>query len=358
MNDKKFKAILKSYDKRYEFRLCEESEYLRLIDFLDKYWHKNHVLATSKNLMDWQYLDKKNHVYNFVLAIERETDEIHGILGFIKTDFFDSSITLPMRWGAIWKVREDVAVRGLGLAMKLYMYNHIKAPYAGGIGLSRFSREINKKMGEEMGKLNHFYMINSNCSSYHLLKNVRSEYFSPENFDSNKEFHFCDIDEFQKKNQNYWEHLLPYKSKEYYLKRFLKHPFYKYQCIEIRDENGEANAAFFIRICEHDGARCIMIVDFVGDARCFKGTQKCFENLLNEMNAEYLSFYEYGLSDEVLYEAGLRKYSGEELILPCYYEPFEQVNVDIDFHYFNSENVSKALYFFKGDADQDRPNIL
>ena len=76
------------------------------------------------------------------------------------------------------------------------------------------------------------------------------------------------------------------------------------------------------------------------------------------MNAEYLSFYEYGLSDEVLYEAGLRKYSGEELILPCYYEPFEQVNVDIDFHYFNSENVSKALYFFKGDADQDRPNIL
>lgn len=50
-----------------------------------------------------------------------------------------------------------------------------------------------------MGKLNHFYMINSNCSSYHLLKNVRSEYFSPENFDSNKEFHFCDIDEFQKK---------------------------------------------------------------------------------------------------------------------------------------------------------------
>lgn len=59
MNDKKFKAILKSYDKKYEFRLCEESEYLRLIDFLDKYWHKNHVLATSKNLMDWQYLDKK-----------------------------------------------------------------------------------------------------------------------------------------------------------------------------------------------------------------------------------------------------------------------------------------------------------
>jgi hypothetical protein len=43
-----------------------------------------------------------------------------------------------------------------------------------------------------------------------------------------------------------------------------------------------------------------------------------------------------------------------ELIIPSYFEPFEQRNVKIELAY-----KAKFQYVaFKGDADQDRPNIV
>lgn len=359
MDEGRFKNILKMYDAKYEMRFCREDELPRLVAFLDNYWRKNHVLSKSKELMDWQYLDAKNHRYNFIFAIYRETDEIHGILGFIKTDHFDEEIKFPMRWGAIWKIREDVASRGLGLAMKLYMYEHVKAPYAGGIGLSRFSREINKKMGEEMGKLTHFYMINPKMDTFLLIDNLKnSDKESGAIADENLKFVACDAQEFEKAQEDYLEYMLPYKSKLYYVNRFLKHPFYKYHCAKVVDGEQRSKAVFFYRICEHNDAKCIMIVDFLGTEKALIGTKGCFEKLLEDNQAEYISFYEYGLSEDALQEAGFKKRDESEVVIPLYYEPFEKVNVDIDFHYFNDTSVEEKKYFFKGDADQDRPNIL
>jgi len=166
LKETRFENVLKLYNKKYELRFCRQDEYNRLIYFLDCFWRKNHILVKSKELLDWQYLDKDKKQYNFVFAIERKTNDIHGVLGFIKTDLFDKNIKTPMRWGAIWKVREYVANMGLGLAMKLFLYENVKAPYAGGIGLSKYSKKINQKMGEEMGVLNHYYMINQKTNNF------------------------------------------------------------------------------------------------------------------------------------------------------------------------------------------------
>lgn len=359
MDEKRFANILKQYTNRYEIRFCGEKEQLRLREFIDRYWRKNHVLASSEELLDWQYLDKKNHRYNFVMAIEKKTDEIHGILGFIPTNIFDPGIKTPMRWGAVWKIREDVASRGLGLAMKMYMYQNAKAPYAGGIGLSRFSREINRKMGEEVGVMKHFYIINPDMKDFALADHVeRENKKSCGILNHNIHFEECGKSDFENGQEEFFKELLPYKSGMYYIKRFFEHPFYKYQCIKVVDEKEKSSAAFFIRICRNGSAKCIMIVDFLGKEEALTGAEGCFQKLLADYNAEYISFYEYGLNGESLRRAGFKERQESEIVIPLYYEPFERVNADIDFHYYNDGTVEKKPYFFKGDADQDRPNIL
>ena len=42
------------------------------------------------------------------------------------------------------------------------------------------------------------------------------------------------------------------------------------------------------------------------------------------------------------------------IIIPNYYEPFEQKNIDINF----STNIHEGFRMFKGDGDQDRPNSI
>ena len=42
-----------------------------------------------------------------------------------------------------------------------------------------------------------------------------------------------------------------------------------------------------------------------------------------------------------------------EIIVPDYFSPFEQKNIDI--HFFTTDN--QPTCFFKGDGDQDNPRI-
>ena len=46
----------------------------------------------------------------------------------------------------------------------------------------------------------------------------------------------------------------------------------------------------------------------------------------------------------------------DSFILPNYFEPFEFRNVELDFAY-KSNAKSGSLSIFRGDSDQDRPNL-
>lgn len=356
MDNRRLAQVAAMYEKRYEIRFCRKEEADVLMAFLDRYWKKGHILSKNKRLLDWQYLDERYERYNFILAVCREDGEIHGIMGFIPTDLFDAEIATPMRWGAIWKVREDVATKGLGLAMKFYMYQYAPAPYAGGIGLSAYSKSINAKLGEEMGVLKHYYMINNEKKEFCLIKNLTSCCQIPVRADGPA---FLETDEqsFSNHERDYAQYLLPYKSTRYYINRYFRHPMYQYHCGSLQNERGE-NAFLFYRLCCHDAARCIMVVDFIGQESALQGAESAFAKLLVQYDAEYLSFYEYGMDDAVLTAAGLSLKTDTEdgLILPLYYEPFVQKNVLVDYHYFNDDSVVRKVFFFKGDADQDRPN--
>lgn len=347
------------YEKNYEIRFCRTDEVECLIEFIDRYWQKNHIFTKCRELLDWQHYDRVRDRYNFVLAIERQTQEIHGVIGFIMSSIYDEKIETPIRWGAIWKVREDVGTKGLGIALKYFLEKNVPAPYVGGVGLSRFSKEINEKLEEEVGRLELYYMLNSYKKEYFLVGNYEQISFEKPGADRKEKKGFVNVsrEEFQDGDKVYFSQIPSYKSPEYYVRRYFEHPIYRYHFTEIWGEDSPG-ACFIWRFCEHEGYRCIVIVDFLGKAEAMAGHYDNFQKLLKETGAEYISFYNIGLEEQCFYQGGFKKRSDSDIIIPVYYEPFLKQNVELDYHYIAKPGTAEEKLIFKGDADQDRPNQL
>lgn len=346
------------YEKSYEFRFCRLNEIERVEKFIDEYWQKNHIFTKSRSLLDWQHLDLQNERYNFVLAIHKETDEIHALIGFIMSGLYDERIDHPIRWGAIWKIREDVGVKGLGIAVKWFFEQNAPASYIGGIGLSNDSKRINQKLGEKTGQLNHFYLLNDQMTEYELVGDYKNlDRARPVSFDRNPVY-LTEISENEFRFAGpYTDAIPPFKSLDYYVNRYFRHPVYSYRFTEIRTGEQDRIACLIWRKAEHEGASCIFIVDYIGDGTEMAGCYSEFQKMMSLNDAEYISFYNYGFDENLFYAGGFRNVKDSEVIIPLYFEPFVKKNVVLDYHYYADGGPDCEL-FFKGDADQDRPNRL
>ena len=233
------------YEQEYDIHICRKDEIEQVISFIDIYWKKGHILTKSRELMDWQYYNKKEENYNFVIAISRKTREIHGLIGFIMSDTYDSLISTPIRWGAIWKIREDVALKGLGEFLKGYMEIHAPAPYIGGVGLSKYSKEIDTKLGERMGRLKQFYILNPTIGEYNLVGNAKPiNYIGEIKRDYKSSFKRMDKNTFKLFAGNIAHKIVPYKSINYYINRYYEHPIYEYAGVAVFDDKGVPSELF------------------------------------------------------------------------------------------------------------------
>ncbi len=343
------------YDKHYDIHICTVEEIDDLLEFIDTYWQKGHILTKSRSLLDWQHLDKNNNRYNFIIARSKQDGSIHGVLGFILTSIYDRNIEQPIRWGAIWKVREDVAIKGLGLALKGRLEELVPVHYIGGVGLSKYSKSIDAKLGERMGKLNQYYIVNPEMKEYRLIRNPIVPQIS--NNDNKKKICELSEKEFTPVATHIQEFIMPYKSLRYYVERYYHHPIYKYKTLGIYGDNNDLEAIIVYRKTEANGSNNIFIVDYFGMEGALRGTHRELLGIMKNEQAECISFPCEGISADELQDAGFLLRDTDNMILPVYYEPFEQRNVDLDFHFWTDINY-EGIVIVKGDADQDRPNRL
>ena len=76
--------------------------------------------------------------------------------------------------------------------------------------------------------------------------------------------------------------------------------------------------------------------------------------LIEKNNYEYVDLLAYGIEDGLLFESGFERiYEDDCNIVPNYFEPFVKENVVI----YCTISIPGAV-IFKGDADQDRPNMI
>lgn len=353
--DKIYERFIKIFGREYDFHFCDVSEINEVSIFIDSHWKRGHILTKSKELMDWQYYDPLNNRYNFIIARHKATQEIHGIEGFISTQQYDHDIKDCMVWGAIWKTRDDLALPGLGAIIKQFREKNVHAKYSMEIGISEDAMTYSKKLNKMVFSLTPYYMLNPLKTNYHLIEPnlyVNEEHNIEYGMQRNISGVLCDADMWNKELFSFID-MPPYKSNRYYYNRYFLHPIYKYQCLVLRSE--DLDEAIFYRIVSVENVNCIIFADYIGKGKLLAHSNKIIEKLMVENDAEYILFLTYSEFDNEITNCGFKNAEKDGSVVPVYFEPFLKKTVKI----YGTTNMDTIYWpVFKGDADQDRPNIL
>lgn len=88
----------------YNIKQVPTCEVNKLVHFINMHWKHNHSLAVSRELLNFQHLDKDKDCYNFLVAENKETGEYDALIGFIPVAQYDKDLVgNGDYWGAIWK---------------------------------------------------------------------------------------------------------------------------------------------------------------------------------------------------------------------------------------------------------------
>ncbi|WP_333859913.1 hypothetical protein [Clostridium sp.] len=354
LNGKKYIEVL---SKEYDVRFCRVEEGNQLVEFLKNYWKKDHIFVLSRELFNWQHFDAVNKRYNYVVARHKKSGEFHSVLGFVPTSQFDINIKDMEIWPCIWKSRDDINFKGLGVSLYYYMKNNLPVETISILGISEMALSIYKHWNFETGKIKHYYMLNEKMDNYKLVSKYEDALkVSDSNFvDNGVIICECPLNEYLNLSDEVFEGISKYKSKDYYVNRFYKHPMYTYKLFTI-NKAGNAKGVLVTRECSAHNRKCLRVVDYIGRLQSIEGCKEELIKLIDDNNYEYIDFVEAGLNGESLKKAGFVDKKSSNIIVPNYYEPFYMQNIELDYA-IKTVSVDVKKVFYKADADQDRPNI-
>lgn len=337
----------------YSIRFCKKDELKLLQNFIDKHWRKGHVLATSKELFEFQHLYDQFDDYTFAIALNNETGEIDGAFGLIDYWKYDTTHTIPNAgWTAIWKVRDDVNNSEIGgVAFKL-----LKFLLANGcvdvfcsLGISQIYKGIATKMHFTVGEMNHYYIVNNKITDFKVI--CKPEVNTPSNTKGYTINTLPSLDNVELAINN----LNPFKNIVFYRNRYENHPFFKYVFWGVYQKE-ELKAVFVIRHINVNGRRIIRIMDIIGDLCPQYSIYDSIQKIIGECNAEYVDCLNAGIDETLFIKLGFTKINREYgTIIPEHLNPLELKYIPLEYAYISEK---EPVVIFKGDGDQDRPNSL
>ena len=350
-------SILTNLESIYSFSICKKEEGDEVVDFLRKYWRgENYCLVKSRDLFDWQYFNKRTGTYNFVIARHKQRDEIDCIEGFIPVSMYDETNDTGYMWGSIWKTRDDIRTFGLGMAVLCYMNRIFSMSKWMAFGLSQFSISNYTSLGFECRNSEHYFLLNPTKQKFKLCGGVEAYINKDYTGDNSFSLNECSLEEYQNINSDneMFNAYNSFKTKDFYVNRYFKHPWYEYKAYSISKE--DVKAIIFTRECKAEGAKCLRIVDYVGRHDWLESVNEKLKGLLEQNNYEYIDLIIAGENPDVLNKAGfINKKIDENIIIPNYFEPFVKENVPM-FYTYHKNCTSTVVY--KADGDQDRPNFV
>lgn len=340
----------------YVIRICEEHMITDVMKFIDEHWSKGHILATSKELVHWQYYNARHKYYNFIVAQDVHSNEILGVLGFIPTYIFDYDITDEEKfiWLALWKVREDVKSGGLGIKLLTAISKIEKTDKIGTVGINDKVEPIYKFMKYTTGQMDRFVIVNKSLSEYSLVVNDKTKSYDVEN---KYTYRILDKNEICELYSDISTNEYPKKTDNYYINRYYEHPFYDYDFVCI-EENNNPCIIFVVRNGITEKGNGIRVVDVIGDFFKVGNVFGVMQNILTHYRAEFIDIFYNGDSNNGLIQMGFYNLKiDDEMIVANYFEPIVLKNVGIKYaYYMQGKEQNKTI--FKGDGDQDRPNMI
>lgn len=337
----------------HDIKIASAEETGAVQDFIRRYWKEDHIFVTSKEMLLWQHSSSDTpHALNFVIAKDKGSGTVDAINGFISTSHFDSDLeSCRDFWLAIWKRREDISDVTLGIRLFYFVQQTFVPRSIGVVGLSEVAATLYARLGFQVGHLNQYFILNRNIASPTIAVDKGfefSELHAPSPY-TITEVSGSDMRAMKKITPGKW---VPTKSIRFLLNRYVRHPVYKYRVFAVL-EAGVPRCLIVMRAAHAQGSSCLRIVDFYGAFEGLASIQSELLTLAEREHAEYVDCYNYGVEPEVFRRLGFER-RNDRVTIPNYFEPFERRNIDLTFGI-----KSDCRYVvFKGDSDQDRPNVL
>ena len=333
---------------------CIHAEIQDVMSFIDNHWQKGHVLATSRQLMDWQH-GSTDGSYDYLVA--KDDGKIWGVLGYISTRRFDEKLVdHNVIWLALWKVA-DGAPSGLGLRM-LDALQKVEPHVAIAVnGINFKLPPLYKALKYEVGELQHYFVTNPRCKM--SLASAPPGYSWPTPSVTGSRWQEMTASELKCMGPaTIQSEALVKKTPSYFAARFYEHPIYRYRVFRIDGPDKEC-ALIALRLVQHNGARVLRLVDFAGNTDIFQWMGSGLRLLLEETSAEYADFWAYGIDECTITPSGMVKVDPlGPLVVPNYFEPFLAENGRILCAIKRIQGNSQHAWIFRADGDQDRPNML
>ncbi len=338
--------------KTYKISQAKIEDRENIMQFIDKFWRPNHILAKDKDFFNYEHLNGDN--INFFLAKDIKSSEILAIQGFIPYGSDPNSHIC----GVISRVHPNSKIPLLGVELMKKMLEHTSPKTYCGIGTNPKTMLplVKRFFKRSTGVMDQFFILNPEISEFKIA-------YIPDNYKK--------IIQNQKKATEIIEHKLinerqlnknfslikvsnklPVKNLNYIIKRYFNHPRYKYNCYLLKKNKNFSLLITRQIIC--NGRKIIRIIDFIGELEFLGYLRNWAASMLSNSKYEYIDILTAGLDKKILYRSGFyEKKHNQEIVIPTYFEPFVKENIDI--HYEKSDD---KIVLFKGDADGDRPNTL
>jgi len=341
---------------KISYKFCLNSDIENVIQAIKDWVNKDHILSKSRSLFDFQH--KLKDGYSFIIA--KQKDKLVGILGFIPTYLYDSSLEKDLQYSTVtWFVDLKTNISGLGMTMFRNLLIKKKASFCYALSISEKAFLMHELLGYKIGWMFHAFIVNPSLKKIKIIKNTL--HVKKLNQNKNYSLKQIKIKSFDQETAQLKIplNIVPTKSANYFKNRYLKHPIYNYNVYGIY-KGSSLQALIALRLISIKDTKVIRLVDFVGIEKSLASIAFELQNLLLIEKAEYIDLYFFGLDNKILENGGFTiRTKNDNTIIPNYFEPFVNSNVEINFAYhFMNSNDDRSIHLFKGDADQDRPNII
>lgn len=324
-------------------RFAKESDIDGIMDFIDCYWRKDHILGINRDFFCYEHLSDEGVTY--VISEDGE-GKINAILGYIPYGKKNRDIMTVM-----WKANHTQNP-SLGLELFYFLLQNADARIIASPGSNRKLRGLYIYLGYQFGKMTQWYRLQQK-EEYKIARIVDRRLPQPsapqsvfKKYETWEELTAdFDFEAYYKTNPK------PLKEAWYIKKRYFHHPIYQYDVYGVSDGFNKISTIFIFRPVIINGSCVLRLVDCIGNTEGIKNATAMIDYLLVQYGAECIDCYETGVPDEFFRTAGWIKTEETENIIPNYFAPFVQENIDI--YFFSTE---PDVILFKGDGDQDRPN--
>lgn len=325
-------------------RFAVENDIPAIMEFIDTYWKKGHILGVNESFFRYEH-DLCEEV-SYVISTDNH-EQIEAIIGYIPYGKTNRDAMTVM-----WKANhtEDPF---LGVKLLQYLADNGSIRIIASSGINVKTVGIYQYLGYTTGIMTQWYRLNKKPG--YVIAKVENDEIPivkhecqlplvelPTFTDLLRVFSFAD---YAARNPK------PCKEEWYVKKRYFMHPIYRYRVFAVVNSVGNADTILVFREQEQSGAKVLRMIDCLGDFCKIGRVTLAIDRLLEQDDMEYVDCYEAGLCADLFLNAGWRQVKDSGNIIPNYFFPYVQQNIDI--RYFTSD---PEIVLFKGDGDQDRPS--